>query len=247
MDPSYNNTFGSFDANSGQVAQKKKHTGLIVGIVLLFFLCIVGVLAFIFVNNGNKNNVIESKRNTFVNLVKSGERDAKNPGEITLGVDWYINENYSNTDYIDDLISVFDDFQKEAVTTEEYSTTVQFAGIRERLLFLRDYHELPEFTTSSIQQMYSSDGKDMLESYVGTNLMKGKKDQEDEDFNNFLETVRNDEFTRILTVISKIETSSSVPEFLEYSEIEKGIDYSISFIKNQCETIMIAEGISNEQ
>ena len=106
---------------------------------------------------------------------------------------------------------------------------------------------MPEFTTSSIQQMYSSDGKDMLESYVGTNLMKGKKDQEDEDFNNFLETVRNDEFTRILTVISKIETSSSVPEFLEYSEIEKGIDYSISFIKNQCETIMIAEGISNEQ
>lgn len=85
MDPSYNNSFGSFANNGGQPVQsapvlspvggdivlasqpKKKKVGLIVGIVLIITLIIVGIVTVILV--GGRGNSNDARFKDFVSLV----------------------------------------------------------------------------------------------------------------------------------------------------------------------------------
>ena len=269
MDPSYNNPFGSFGANSGQPAQpvqpsqpilspvgsgdivlpgqpKKKKTGLIIGIILILIVVVLGIAAAIVFLAPKKNNTsYEQKFNVYANYLLDGEEKESAVAEFTTGSDYYIDDNYENPEYIKRLKELFDDFYASTSNTDKYND-ISLRISEEKLDFLEKYSSYDFADYETMNSVYQNRGKEETETMITQMYGLGG------DISNENEIMLEIKQLKARELILKLELSndgnlSVADEIEEIIDKEEGILYSaVSMLKAQCLDVLKTNGGINE-
>lgn len=239
MDPSYNNTFGSVDSSdnvlSGASGTTKKKSFFRIGIIaIVVFLLIGGVLLMVFMNSSK--NDYKAKFNTFANMVVSGKEGEKKAVSFDSYDEYYLEENYENSDYIKKLNDSFNIFIK-SISNNTVASNLPIDDLSERLEYLLQIKELKLIDSDAVKETYTSAGKEAaikaIESHYASEEKNDEENEQIEENNYFIMLVKsydiednkklvdgyeNSDFTVRRRNVAERITKESISAILNYTE-----------------------------
>lgn len=254
MDPSYNNPFDSF-GSGGQTSQpimspvgedivlshnqpmKKKKTWFIFAVLGVAFVGIViAVFAVIMMMNGGKNNGGESTQqafNRYANYLLYGNDNNESVEAFIPSDTYYIDENYSSSEYVANLKELFSNFYN-SIGDDERLKGISLLLSEEKINFLVDYSKFEFVDVESFRSVYENRGieatkKTIYEIYGLT------EDGPNSSENEIMYRFKQADAERVLLLLDSNYNSdigSNASEVERY--ISRIVDSSISLLKRQC-------------
>ena len=228
---------------------KKPKKGLIIILAILFTLIIVGAVAGLVFSQQNSaqgqlNDTLINDFYIYANNLLFGEENSNPITDFEAEDFFYIDENYSDAEYLKSLLADYDKFFTQAKSNNKNG--LEESSLLEskvELEFLIQNNEIGFIEDSEVINKYYLEGEEaarlLVEEYYATN---------DTDTEN-IKTIKNYKKQVALDKIDILDAEGSPDEYKDImDEIYNKVNESVYNLKKSCKSInSIIEGGSNEE